>query len=130
MQLLDQQDLRREELAELAGSPLYNRDLAPVARADRTWTTFNIAALWVAMSVSIPTYMLAGGLMSQGMSWWQAILTVFLGNLIVLIPMTLNACPGTAYGIPFPVLLRASFGVFGANIPAIMRGFRLATYSS
>ncbi len=122
MQLLDQQDLRREELAELAGSPLYNRDLAPVARADRTWTTFNIAALWVAMSVSIPTYMLAGGLMSQGMSWWQAILTVFLGNLIVLIPMTLNACPGTAYGIPFPVLLRASFGVFGANIPAIMRG--------
>lgn len=94
-----------------------------MARDRRTWTTWHIAALWVGMAVCITTYTLASSLIDQGMNWWQATLTVFLGNIIVLIPMTLNAHPGTAYGIPFPVLLRASFGTFGANIPALMRGF-------
>ena len=101
---------------------LWNKDLAPVPLANRTWTTWNVAALWVGMAVCITTYTLASGLIEQGMNWWQATLTVFLGNIIVLIPMTLNAHPGTAYGIPFPVLLRASFGTFGSNIPAVMRG--------
>ena len=102
---------------------LWNEDLAPVSQDRRTWTTWNIAALWIGMAVCITTYTLASVLIEQGMNWWQATLTVFLGNLIVLIPMTLNAHPGTAYGIPFPVLLRASFGTFGSNIPALMRGF-------
>lgn len=102
---------------------LWNEDLAPVAQERRTWTTWHIASLWVGMAVCITTYTLASSLIDQGMNWWQATLTVFLGNIIVLIPMTLNAYPGTAYGIPFPVLLRASFGTFGANIPALMRGF-------
>ena len=101
---------------------LWNEDLAPVSQDRRTWTTWNIAALWIGMAVCITTYTLASVLIEQGMNWWQATLTVFLGNLIVLIPMTLNAHPGTAYGIPFPVLLRASFGTFGSNIPALMRG--------
>jgi NCS1 family nucleobase:cation symporter-1 len=74
------------------------------------------------MAVCITTYTLASSLIQQGMNWWQATLTIFLGNAIVLVPMTLNAHPGTAYGIPFPVLLRAPFGVFGSNIPALMRG--------
>ena len=102
---------------------LWNEDLAPVSQDRRTWTTWNIAALWIGMAGCITAYTLASVLIEQGMNWWQATLTVFLGNLIVLIPMTLNAHPGTAYGIPFPVLLRASFGTFGSNIPALMRGF-------
>ena len=100
---------------------LYNEDLAPVPKARRTWGLYNYASLWVAMSVCIPTYMLASGLIAGGMSWWQAIATILLGNLIVLVPMLLNAHAGAKYGIPFPVLVRASFGVRGANIPAVLR---------
>lgn len=106
---------------DLSGSPLYNKDIAPTTLEQRHWTMWNIAALWVGMSVCIPTYMLASSLINQGMNWWQAILTIFLGNLIVLVPMVLNAHAGTKYGIPFPVYARASFGVLGANIPAILR---------
>jgi NCS1 family nucleobase:cation symporter-1 len=100
---------------------LYNEDLAPVPPERRTWGVYNYAALWVAMSVCIPTYMLASGLIAGGMSWWQAVGTILLGNLIVLIPMLLNAHAGAKYGIPFPVLVRASFGVKGANVPAVLR---------
>jgi nucleobase:cation symporter-1, NCS1 family len=100
---------------------LYNKDLAPIPKERRTWGTYNYASLWVAMSVCIPTYMLASGLIAGGMSWKQAIGTILLGNLIVLIPMLLNAHAGAKYGIPFPVLVRASFGVRGANIPAVLR---------
>ena len=100
---------------------LYNQDLAPIPQSRRTWGLYNYASLWVAMSVCIPTYMLASGLIAGGMSWWQAIATILLGNLIVLVPMLLNAHAGARYGIPFPVLVRASFGVRGANIPAVLR---------
>src|SRR3954452_4887863 len=97
---------------------LYNEDLAPVPPEKRTWGTYNFAALWISMAVCIPTYMLASGLIAGGMSWNA---TVLLGNLIVLVPMVLNAHAGTKYGIPFPVFVRASFGVRGANIPAVLR---------
>jgi NCS1 family nucleobase:cation symporter-1 len=100
---------------------LYNDDLAPIPPARRTWGVYNFAALWISMAVCIPTYMLASGLIAGGMNWWQAILTILLGNLIVLIPMVLNAHAGTKYGIPFPVFVRASFGVRGANVPAVLR---------
>jgi nucleobase:cation symporter-1, NCS1 family len=100
---------------------LYNEDLAPVPIERRTWGIYNYASLWVAMSVCIPTYMLASGLIAGGMNWWEAIGTILLGNLIVLVPMLLNAHAGTKYGIPFPVFVRASFGVRGANIPAVLR---------
>ena len=100
---------------------LYNRDLAPIPKDKRDWTTYNYAALWVGMCVCIPTYMLASGLIAGGMNWWQAIGTILLGNLIVLIPMLLNADAGARYGIPFPVFVRASFGVRGANVPAVLR---------
>lgn len=117
--------LVRETLAELppdiADSPLFNGDLAPVPRSRRTWTTYNFAALWISMAHCIPTYMLAGGLIAVGMNWWQALLTIGLGNIIVLVPILLNAHPGTRYGVPFPVLARSSFGTAGANIPAILR---------
>ena len=91
-----------------ADPSLINEDLAPTSAAERTWSVFNMAALWIGMVVCVPTYMLAGGLIELGMSWWQAVLTVSLGNLIVLVPMVLNGHPGTKYGIPFPVLARVS----------------------
>ncbi len=106
--------------AARAGS-LYNEDLAPVTWDHRKWGLGSFAALWISMSACIPTYMLASSLIGGGMNWWEAILTVFLGNLIVLIPMVLNAHAGTKYGIPFPILCRASFGTRGANLPALLR---------
>ena len=115
----------RRDFVELDGdishSPLWNKDLAPTPLARRTWSTYNIAALWIGMSVVITTYTLASGLMEQGMTWAQALTTILLGNVIVLVPMVLNAHAGTKYGVSFPVLCRASFGVKGANIPAILR---------
>ena len=102
-------------------SPLYNRDLAPVPIAQRTWTTYNYAALWISMAHCIPTYMLSAGLMAAGMSWSQALFTVALGNTIVLVPILLNSHPGTRYGIPFPVFARAAYGTMGSNLPALMR---------
>src|SRR5690242_17989172 len=107
--------------ADVADSPLFNADLAPVPEARRTWRTYNFAALWISMAHCIPTYALAGGLVAVGMNWWQALLTIALGNLIVLVPILLNAHPGTRYGIPFPVLARASFGTSGANVAAVLR---------
>src|SRR5512132_328030 len=100
---------------------LYNEDLAPIAMERRTWGVYSYLSLWVGMSVCIPTYMLASGLIAGGMSWKQAIGTILLGNVIVLVPMLLNAHAGTKYGIPFPVFARASFGVLGANVPAVLR---------
>ena len=100
---------------------LISEDLAPVPPAKRSWGTWNYAALWISMSLCIPTYMLASSLIEGGMNWWQAILTIFLGNTIELVPMILNGHAGAKYGIPFPVLARASFGVKGANIPALLR---------
>lgn len=102
---------------------LYNKDLAPVPGDRRKWRVGSFAALWISMSACIPTYMLASSLIGGGMNWSQAIFTIFLGNLIVVIPMILNAHAGTRYGIPFPVFCRASFGTRGANIPALMRAF-------
>ena len=114
----------RVELADtrrIEASPLYNRDLAPVPLSRRNWTTYNYAALWISMAHCIPTYMLASGLMTTGMNWWQALLTILLGNTIVLVPILLNSHPGTKYGIPFPVFARASYGTIGSNLPALMR---------
>jgi nucleobase:cation symporter-1, NCS1 family len=109
-------DTRRIE-----ASPLYNHDLAPVPIAARTWTTYNYAALWISMAHCIPTYMLASGLMAAGMTWRQALVTILLGNTIVLIPILLNSHPGTKYGIPFPVFARAAYGTIGSNLPALLR---------
>ncbi|MDQ3817674.1 MAG: NCS1 family nucleobase:cation symporter-1 [Acidobacteriota bacterium] len=105
----------------ISSSPLYNEDLAPVPVDKRNWTTYNYAALWISMAHCIPTYMLSSGLISAGMNWWQALLTILLGNTIVLVPILLNSHAGTKYGIPFPVFARASYGTYGSNLPALMR---------
>ncbi len=100
---------------------LYNEDLAPTMPSQRTWGTHNYVALWFSMSMEVTTYMMAASLIAGGMNWKQALGTILLGNLIVLVPMLLNAHAGAKYGIPFPVFVRASFGPVGANIPAMLR---------
>lgn len=98
-----------------------NEDLVPVPQDKRTWTALNYFSLWVGMAVCIPSYMIAASLISAGMSLFQAVACVFLGNFIVLIPMLLNGKVGAKYGIPYPVFARASFGILGSNIPALLR---------
>jgi NCS1 family nucleobase:cation symporter-1 len=110
-----------ETIATAHDTRLYNEDLAPTPAERRTWGTYNYVALWFSMSMEVTTYMLASSLIAGGMNWWEAVGTILLGNLIVLIPMLLNAHAGAKYGIPFPVFVRASFGVRGANIPAVLR---------
>ena len=112
-----------ELTSDLSDSKYWNKDLSPTKLENRKWGTWDIAALWIGMSVCITTYMLASSLIAGGMNWWQAILTICLGNIIVLIPMVLNAHAGTKYGISFPVYCRASFGIKGSNIPAMLRAF-------
>jgi NCS1 family nucleobase:cation symporter-1 len=114
----------RVELPEgltLSDPRLFNEDLAPTRVASRTWNTYTYAALWISMAHCIPTYMLASGLIGAGMNWWQALVTILVGNAIVLLPILANSHPGTKYGIPFPVFARAAYGVFGANVPAVLR---------
>ncbi|MCX4030083.1 NCS1 family nucleobase:cation symporter-1 [Endozoicomonas sp. SM1973] len=110
-----------EHLA-LHDSAYYNPDIAPTLPCQRTWTKWHIAALWVGMAICVPTYMLGGVLTSYfGLSVGEALITILLANIVILIPLTLNACPGTQYGIPFPVVLRSSFGIVGSNIPCLIR---------
>ncbi len=116
-------ELASDVEASLAGSPLYNEDLAPVPIGGRTWTTYSYMALWIGMAINVPSWTLAAGLIFLGMDWVQAVVTIALGNLIVLVPMLLNSHAGTKFGIPFPVFARASFGVGGANLPALLRAF-------
>jgi NCS1 family nucleobase:cation symporter-1 len=111
----------RVPTADVAASPYSSADLAPVPLEQRRWRARDLAVLWISMSACVPTYMLASSLIDRGMNWWQAVLTIFVGNCIVLVPMALNAHAGTRYGIPFPVFCRAAFGLRGANVPALLR---------
>jgi NCS1 family nucleobase:cation symporter-1 len=107
---------------DVTTSPRYNKDIAPTRVTARTWSHWNIAALWVGMSICVPTYTLGGVLTAYfGLSVVEALWTVLIANIVILIPLTLNAFPGTKYGIPFPVLLRSSFGMIGSNVPALIR---------
>src|SRR5689334_6235238 len=113
---------REDTLPEsLVTSAYFNPDMAPITPAQRRWGLKDVAALWVSLAACIPTYMLGSSLIDGGMSWSQAVLTVLLANVIVLVPLVLNAHPGTRYGIPFPVYCRAAFGLRGANVPAVLR---------
>ena len=107
---------------DIANSPRYNEDIAPTRAEQRTWSRWNVASLWVGMAICVPTYMLGGALTAGfGLSVAEALWTILLANIIVLIPLTLNAYPGTRYGIPCPVVLRASFGIIGSNVPSLIR---------
>ena len=107
---------------DIASSPRYNDDIAPTRVAERTWTKWNVASLWVGMAICVPTYTLGGVLTAYfGLSVAEALWTILIANVVVLVPLTLNAYPGTKYGIPCPVVLRASFGIIGSNVPALIR---------
>ncbi len=107
---------------DIANSPRYNEDIAPTKAAQRTWTKWNVASLWVGMAICVPTYTLGGVLTAYfGLSVSEALWTILIANIVVLIPLTLNAFPGTRYGIPCPVVLRASFGIIGSNVPSLVR---------
>lgn len=110
-----------ELTAPLPENQYTNSDISPTPISARTWNWWHIASLWVGLAVCIPTYMLAAGLIAAGMTWGQAVMTILLGNAIVLVPMMLNAHPGTKYGVPFPVLIRSSFGLSGSHIPSLSR---------
>ncbi len=107
---------------DLANSPRYNDDIAPTRASQRTWSRWNVAALWVGMAICVPTYTLGGVLTAYfGLSVSEALWTILVANIVVLVPLTLNAFPGTRYGIPCPVVLRASFGIIGSNVPSLIR---------
>jgi len=106
---------------DVSNSDLYSKDLAPVPPEERTWSMWSLASLWVGMAVCIPTYMLASLMILGGLSWLESLLIIGLGNLIITIPMVLNGHAGVKYGIPFPVIGRSSFGIFGIHIPSIVR---------
>lgn len=111
------------ELTEdVSASPLYSEDLAPIPQGKRTWKTWDLAAIWVGMAVCIPTYILASYMIKEGLSWYAALIIIGLANIIITIPMILNGHGGVKYGIPFPVIGRASFGFNGIHIPSIARG--------
>ena len=107
---------------DVTGSARYNADIAPTRVTQRNWNQWHIAALWVGMAICVPTYTLGGVLTAYfGLSVVEALWTILVANVVILIPLTLNAFPGTKYGIPFPVVLRSSFGIIGSNVPALIR---------
>ncbi len=107
---------------DLTNSPRYNEDIAPTKASQRTWSRWNVASLWVGMAICVPTYTLGGVLTAYfGLSVSEALWTILAANFVVLIPLTLNAYPGTRYGIPCPVVMRASFGIIGSNVPSLIR---------
>ena len=107
---------------DVSKSPLYSEDLAPVPPSKRTWTKWNLAAIWVGMAVCIPTYLLASYMIKTGLSWTEALIIIGVANLIITVPMVLNGHAGVKYGVPFPVIGRASFGIKGIHIPSVIRG--------
>jgi len=123
-------ELTEQARAELASSKYYNKDLEPNSLSQRTWTTYNITALWIGMCICIPSLSLASAAIALGLSPWLAVLNVILGNIIILIPMQLNSQAGTKYGIPFPIFARLTFGPIGAHVPSVLRGLVACGWTS
>jgi NCS1 family nucleobase:cation symporter-1 len=117
----DVYELTDEATASLASSKYFNNDIRPTVQAERTWGTYNISMLWVGMSICIPSFMMASGLVGMGLSVWASVFNVVLGNVLILIPIQLNSYVGTKYGISFPVFSRLTFGMKGAHIASVSR---------
>lgn len=104
----------------LKDSPLYSQELAPVPKEKRTWSKWHLAALWVGMAVCIPTWVLASYMLKAGLNWIEALIIIGLGNLVITLPMVLNGFPGVRYGLSFPVIGRAAFGVHGVHLASLL----------
>ncbi len=104
-----------------ANTDLWNDDLRPCTPNEHSWRASRFASLWTGMCLCIPTYSLASGMISLGMNWWEAVLTIFTGSCVVLVPILLVAHAGTRYGFPYPVFARLWFGTRGAHVPALAR---------
>jgi NCS1 family nucleobase:cation symporter-1 len=115
-------DGKHELSGELPRSQLYNKDLAPTPARLRNWGLYSFLAFWVGCCVVIPSWSLANIGLVFGFDPFTSVLVVILGNAIVTVPLLLNSHVGAKYGIPFPVFVRASFGTWGANIAALLRG--------
>jgi NCS1 family nucleobase:cation symporter-1 len=114
--------LTREAATTMSESPLWNEDLRPLTKEEHSWGAGAFSYLWVGMCFCIPSYIMAGGFITLGMNWWQSLMTMFLGNVIVLIPLLLNADAGCRFGIPYPAFARIWFGGKGSHIPTMIRG--------
>ncbi|MCQ6278491.1 NCS1 family nucleobase:cation symporter-1 [Bacillus sp. EB600] len=104
-------------------SRLMNEDLKPIPKGQRKWTWFSYMALWMGIVHNIFNYSVAASLIVLGMNIWQALLTIFVANIVLMVPLALNGHAGSKFGISFPIYARLSFGVFGANVPALIRAF-------
>jgi len=103
-------------------SRLYNKDLAPLKQSERTWGWFAIFNVWSNDIQSLFGYTLAASLfLSYGLSGWWVMAAIICAGFIVMLMVNLTGKPSVKYGIPFPVLIRASLGVNGANLPAMLR---------
>lgn len=108
--------------SELESSPLSGEDMVPLPHEDRTWSMWNMTAIWVGMAVCIPTYLLASNMILSGLSWQASLIIIAIANLVITIPMVLSGHAGVKYGIPFPVFGRAGFGIYGVHIASLVRG--------
>ena len=120
--MTEPQDTLRHSQIKTIDNPFWNKDLDPIALEGRTWSTYNFIALWISMVIAPGTFMLGSGLIASGMNWWQAGITMFVGSMIVVVPIILTGCIGTKYGISFPIVLRVCFGMHGAKLIALVRG--------
>lgn len=114
--------LRPSAQAQLQhNAALWNDDLRPCTLAEHSWPGSKFASLWVGMCLCLPTYSLASGMIALGMNWWESVLTILVGSLIVMGAILLVSHAGTRYGIPYPVFARLWFGTGGAHLPALAR---------
>jgi NCS1 family nucleobase:cation symporter-1 len=114
--------LTDEAMEEIRSSSLWNEDLRPCTREEHSWGASTFSYLWIGMCVCVPSYTMASGFLTLGMNWWQSLMTIFLGNVIVLIPLLLNASAGCKFGIPYPMFTKLWFGRKGSHIPTLIRG--------
>src|SRR5215472_16755202 len=114
--------LTDEAIKRVSGKhALWNEYLRPCTLPEHSWGAHRYASLWVGMCLCLPTYSLASGMIALGMNWWESVLTILAGNLIVLVPILLVSHAGTRYGIPYPVFARLWFGTRGTHVPSLAR---------
>ncbi|PSU30541.1 allantoin transporter [Photobacterium lutimaris] len=111
-----------KELIDEYRSRGYNSDLLPKPTEKRTWRALNYFTLWQGSVHNVPNYVAVGGFFMLGLSTAGIMAAILLSGAVIALAMILNGAPGSKYGIPFSMLLRASYGVKGALFPGVLRG--------